>query len=372
MDKQPTPTPRRWRRRAIAAGVLMAGLGAAAFVAIGYGHGQGDGPPQHDMTIDAAVRGEVIRAAVAQLARAYVFPDQAARMHALLLGQLQHGDFDGIDSAEAFAERLTTALREASHDGHLEVRYVEQAIPAEVPGQRPSADDQAHEHVEQVRFNFGLAEAKRLQGNLGYIDLHQLGRPDGADLRMADAFGLLRDTQALLIDLRHCTGGDPDTVMHFASYLFDQPTHLNDVYWRDENRTETRWTSATVPGPRYGQQRAVYLLTSADTFSGCEDLAYALKNAHRAVLVGETTGGGAHAGSPQRLDAHFMMFVPSGRPISPVTHTDWEGVGVLPDVPTSAGKASDTAQLLALRDIVAHEPDPDWKRRVQQRVHDLE
>jgi hypothetical protein len=47
-------------------------------------------------------------------------------------------------------------------------------------------------------------------------------------------------------------------------------------------------------------------------------------------------------------------------------------VGVVPDVPTSAGKASDTAQLLALRDIVAREQDPDWKRRVQQRVHDLE
>lgn len=72
------------------------------------------------------------------------------------------------------------------------------------------------------------------------------------------------------------------------------------------------------------------------------------------------------------LDGHFMMFVPSGRPISPVTHTDWEGVGVVPDVPTSAAKASDTAQLLALRAIVAREQDPDWKRRVQHRVDDLE
>lgn len=372
MDKQPTRTPRRWRRRAIAAGVLMAGLGAVAFVAIGHGSGQGDGPPQRDMAIDAAVRGEVIRAAVAQLDRAYVFPDQAARMHALLLGKLRHGDFDGIDSAEDFAERLTTVLREASHDGHLEVRYVEQAVPVEVPGQGPSAEDQAHEHVEQVRFNFGLAEAKRLQGNLGYIDLHQLGRPDGADLRMADAFGLLRDTQALVIDLRHCTGGDPDTVMHFASYLFDQPTHLNDVYWRDENRTEARWTSATVPGPRYGQQRAVYLLTSGDTFSGCEDLAYALKNAHRAVLVGETTGGGAHGGGPHRLDAHFMMFVPSGRPISPVTHTDWEDVGVVPDVQTSAKKALDVAQVAALKELIAGEKDADWRQRLRERLHDLE
>lgn len=371
MDRQLTRTSRRWRRKAIAVGVLAAALGAAAFVTIGHGRGASRAP-QRDMAIDAAVRAEVIHAAVAQLDRAYVFPAQAERMHALLLGKLQHGDFDDIDSADDFADRLTTVLRKASRDDHLQVRYVEHALPPQVPGQSLPAAEQAHEHAEQLRFNYGMAEVKRLQGNLGYIDLHQLGRPDGADLRMADAFGLLRDTQALVIDLRHCTGGDPDTVMHFASYLFDRPTHLNDVYWRDENRTEVRWTSATVPGARYGQHRAVYLLTSGDTFSGCEDLAYALKNAHRAILVGETTGGGAHAGSPQRLDAHFMMFVPSGRPISPVTHTDWEGVGVVPDVSTSAAKALDRAQLLALRNIVAHEPDPDWKRRVQQRVRDLE
>lgn len=67
-----------------------------------------------------------------------------------------------------------------------------------------------------------------------------------------------------------------------------------------------------------------------------------------------------------------MLFVASDRPISPVTHTDWEGVGVLPEAPTSAGQASDTAQPLALRDIVAREQDLGGKSRVQQRVHDME
>jgi hypothetical protein len=370
MDKQDTRSAGRGRRKVIAAAVL-AGLGALAFVVVGHAH-RADGPVQRDMAIDGAVRARVIDAVVAQLDRAYVFPDKAAQMHALLLRKLQHGDFDRITSAEDFADKLTSVLRDASHDGHMEVRYYEQPLAPEVPGQAPPREHVEHERLEQLRFNYGMAEVKRLQGNLGYIDLHQMGRPGGADLRMADAMGLLRDTQALVIDLRHCDGGDPDTVMHFASYLFDRPTHLNDVYWRDENRTEVRWTSAAVPGPRFGQARPVYVLTSHDTFSGCEDLAYALKNTHRAILVGETTGGGAHAGNPQRLDAHFMMFVPSGRPISPVTHTDWEGVGVVPDVPVSAGKASDMAQLLALRGVVAREQDADWKRRVQDRVDELE
>lgn len=343
------------------AGVLVFALARPAF----------SGPVQPDMTIDAAARAAVIGAMVSKLDKDYVFPEMAAKLHQQLQARLSGGEFDRVSSAEQFAQRLTETLHDISHDRHLEVRYMAQAQPEQAPGAPPDAQAQQHEHLEQVRFNYGLAAVRRLQGNLGYIDLHQIGRPDGAGIRIAAAMSQLRQTQALVLDLRHCEGGDPDTVMVLASYLFDHATHLNDIYWRDENRTEVRWTRPVADGLAYGEQRAVYVLTSADTFSGCEDLAYALKNAHRATLVGETTGGGAHAGSPQRLSAHFMMFVPSGRPINPVTHTDWEGTGVLPDVATSASKALDAAQALALRGLIAKEPDADWKRRLQERLDEL-
>jgi C-terminal processing protease CtpA/Prc len=313
----------------------------------------------------------VIAAVITNLDSAYVFPGKAAVMDAQLRTKLQRGDFDAISSADRFAQTLTTTLRAASQDKHLEVLYFAQPVPEQVSGQAPSAADQAEEQTEQRRFNFGVETVGRLQGNLGYIDMHQFWRPAGAAPRIAAAMDLVANTGALIIDLRRCGGGDPDTVMLFASYLFDRPTHLNDVYWRDENRIERRWTQAQVPGQRYGQARKVYLLTSRDTFSGCEDLAYALKNNHRATVIGETTGGGAHAGSPHRLSAHFMMFVPSGRPINPITHTDWEGVGVAPDVPVPAGKALDVAQIAALQATAAAEPDPEWKAKLLKRANEL-
>jgi C-terminal processing protease CtpA/Prc len=89
-------------------------------------------------------------------------------------------------------------------------------------------------------------------------------------------------------------------------------------------------------------------------------------------VIGETTGGGAHAGGPHRLDAHFMMFVPSGRPINPVTHTDWEGVGVVPDVKTSVKNALDVAQIAALKQLLAGEKDPVWQGKLKERIHELE
>lgn len=356
------------RIAALAGSVVLAGAGLALFGM--PGHAQ-SGPPQKDMTVDKALRSEVVESVIANLDRSYVFPDKAAAMGRSLRAQLQHGDFDAITSAETLARTLTETLRRDSHDRHLEVRYFEHAI-AQGNDQSDSADNKAAELAEGRHFNFGISGVDRLKGDIGYIDLHQFGRPAMVATRIAATMTLMSDTSALVIDLRHCSGGDPETVMLFASYLYDKRTHLNDVYWRDENRTERRWTTATVPGPRYGEARKVYLLTSSDTFSGCEDFAYALKNNNRATLIGETTGGGAHGGGPHRLDAHFMMFVPSGRPISPVTHTDWEDVGVVPDVKTSAKRALDVAQVAALKELIPLEKDAQWRQKLKERLAELE
>ena len=352
------------------AGVALLGVCGLVFFAL-RGHFE-SGPPQKDMPVDGAMRAEVVDGLIANLSRFYVFPDKSAAMEKDLRARALRGEFDSVTSAQEFARTLTGLLQEGLHDRHLVVVYEQAAIAEAPPGQDRSPQEQAAEALMQQRFNAGLETAGRLRGDLGYIDLHQFGRPQLAAGKIAAAMTLLADTHALIVDLRNCGGGDPDTVMLFASYLFDQRTHLNDVYWRDENRTEERWTQVDVPGRKYGQARKVYLLTSGDTFSGCEDLAYALKNNGRATLVGETTGGGAHAGNPHRLNAHFQVFVPSGRPISPVTHTDWEGTGVAPDIKASARSALDVAQVAALRELIATETDPDWKERLSRRLADLE
>lgn len=347
----------------------LAALGAASFVAFGHGH---DGPPQQDMSVDAAKRVAIVGHVTALLDRAYVFPEKAAAFDATLHAKVRNGDFDAITSAQDFADALTDTLQHELQDRHLEVRYFEKPVPEPTPGEDQTTEEKAAELLRQERLNYGFAEVRRLHGNIGYLDIHQFGRPQGAADRIGAAMSLLADTRALIIDLRRCGGGDPDTVMLVASYLFDHRTHLNDIYWREENRTEERWTTEDVPGKRYGSARAVYVLTSSDTFSGGEDFAYALKNAGRAILVGEKTGGGAHPGNPRRVDEHFMMFVPSGRPISPVTHTDWEGTGVVPDIATPARKAFDVAQIAILKQLIATETDAEWKEGLQATLQELE
>jgi len=104
-----------------------------------------------------------------------------------------------------------------------------------------------------------------------------------------------------------------------------------------------------VSGKKFGAGKPVYVLTSSRTFSGAEEFAYDLQTQKRATIVGETTGGGANPGGPVRLPYDLTLFVPTGRAINPVTKTNWEGVGVKPDVAVSADSALDVAHGLAVK-----------------------
>jgi retinol-binding protein 3 len=46
----------------------------------------------------------------------------------------------------------------------------------------------------------------------------------------------------------------------------------------------------------------------------------------RAILVGETTHSGAHAGVFYRMDEYFGMGIPQVKAINPYSKADWEGV----------------------------------------------
>jgi C-terminal processing protease CtpA/Prc len=153
----------------------------------------------------------------------------------------------------------------------------------------------------------------------------------------------LEGTDAMIVDLRECHGGDPAMVVLSASWFFDgPPRHWNDMVRRLDGTTRQFWTAAWLPGARY-VDKPVYVLTAQQTFSAPESFAYELQQTRRATIVGETTGGGAHPVRGERLDDRFMIGVPFARAINPITRTNWEGTGVAPDVKVPAADALETA-----------------------------
>jgi C-terminal processing protease CtpA/Prc len=189
---------------------------------------------------------------------------------------------------------------------------------------------------------------------------------------------LLAHTDALIVDLRQNGGGDPEMIALITSYLFDQMTNLNNMYWRDGDRTQQFWTLPYVPGPRYGGNKPVYVLTSNDTFSGAEEFAYNLKNLKRATIIGEVTGGGAHPVGGFAIGPHVGARIPVGRAINPISGTNWEGTGVTPDIPVPQADALRTAQILALRHVLeqagegASGPLADLIEEAQAELDELE
>ena len=163
----------------------------------------------------------------------------------------------------------------------------------------------------------------------------------------------LANANALILDLRKCTGGYPGMIALISSYLFgEEPLHLSSIYWRDEDLTQQYWTLPYVPGKRFGNI-PVYVLISKVTFSGGEEFANILKTRQRATLLGDQTDGGAHPGTTYYLHPHFEVFIPIGRTINPVSGTDWEGSGVMPDISIPQEQAFKAAYYMALKSIIA-------------------
>lgn len=297
-----------------------------------------------DFKIDAAERAKAIDGAVAQLNEFYVFPDVAKKMEEAVRAHQRHGDYDSITDGERFATKLTTDFREVSQDKHLSVGFSPARLPPMPAGPNPDAAAQYRKQMERV--NCGFEKVDVLAGNVGYLKFNFFADPDVCGPTATAAMNLLGNVDALIVDLRENGGGDPKMIALLCSYLFDKPTHLNDLWDRKDNSTTQYWTLPYVPGKRLAD-KPVYVLTAKRSFSGAEEFTYDLKNLKRATIIGETTGGGAHPVSGHRIDEHFTIGVPGARAINPISKTNWEGVGVEPDVKVPAADALSTALKLA-------------------------
>ena len=314
-------------------------------------------------TVEKSERDSVIEALATKLSAGYVLPEAVGRITHALRSANSAGEYDG-KAPQEFADAIGRTLRNASHDKHFAVFY--QPAPTVSP-------EAATLSVEQrERLNFGFGKLERLRGNVGYLELVNF-----SDLRQQSAetasalLSTLANFDAIILDLRRNGGGTTPMVAFIATYFFDTRVHLTDSYWRDTNEINQFWTTTFVPGRRAARQ-PLYILTSTSTFSAAEDFCYSLQNLKRALVVGETTGGGAHSSrGPQRLTPSFTAIIPAGRAISPITKTNWEGTGVTPDIKTSADAALSVAHLHALRSLLEKETDPLWKQALQRLADDL-
>jgi retinol-binding protein 3 len=315
--------------------------------------------------IDRAEKKEVIDALCANLEREYIFPEITEKYVRMLRDNLQSGKYDSIVQPSEFAAKITGDLMAVHEDGHLHVWFNPAWVQEE--RNRKELDEQAIK-LQQRRSrtsNYGFIEIKILPGNIGYLRLDSFSYDTGAQDAAVGAMSFMSNADAIIIDLRRNGGGSPEMVQFLCSYFLNNPRkHLNSFSYKDPERLTQYWTYTYLPGKRLDKVD-LYLLTSANTFSAAEEFAYNLKNMKRATVIGENTGGGAHDNRFVILSDRFEMSLPFARAINPVTKTNWEGIGVEPDVKVPQDKALGTAQVMASKRLAEEEKDPEFNAYYQ-------
>lgn len=311
--------------------------------------------------LDNAEKKATIEALCENLDREYIFPDITGEYIRMLKDNLQSGKYDSLRQPQDFARAITDDLMAIHRDLHLFVRFNPDWVKNERG--RKELDEAATllQKRQERNANYGFQEIKIMPGNIGYFKFDEFSYNTDAAAAAVGAMGFLSNADALIIDLRNNGGGSPEMVQFLCSYFLSNPTqHLNSFCYKDREKLTQYWTYTYLPGKRL-DKADLYILTSGRTFSAAEEFTYNLKNMKRALVIGETTGGGAHDNKFVILTDHFMMSLPFARAINPITKTNWEEVGVEPDVKVPQTRALDMALAMAAKKLAENEIDPQFK-----------
>lgn len=314
----------------------------------------------------------------------YICPKLGEEMITAIKGHLGNGSYDGFEKSEEFSRRLTADMQAISLDKHIHIVFVEP--PPQRKGGR-GGEHAPQKHYEDLsRLNFGFGPVSLDQGSVvgktiatlpihGFLPLTSEFATDWQEIRraMGDILSGIADADVLLIDLRDNGGGDPHTVAFMLSYILDDgPVHLNDMISRSGSIEESFYTLPPDQLPagtkRFGGTKPVLVLTTKETISGGEEMAYDLQALKRAnAIIGQgsdTTAGAANPVTNPRFICEeefgkgwWIAGIPNLRPVNSITGTNWEGTGVKSDVVAGRGEwenvpdAAEVGKKLAMREL---------------------
>lgn len=327
---------------------------------------------QETTRLDTSTRKQVVDSLSRALMNNYVYPDKAEAISLGIQKRLEKGAYDHVPDKPQLAAELTKDVRELHPDKHLAVRFdpdLEERIKRFVASPQPDKADVERDR----RQNFHFKKVEILPGNIGYLVFDGFaGVNEQSKRTVRAAMEFVANADALILDLRNNTGGRPEMGREIARHFFSRPQPVGKTYSRITDSWTEEWIGHNPEGPGgLHLEMPVYILTSERTYSAAEGLAYNLKHLKRAVLVGDTTRGGAHATRSFALGNGFVGFIPFSRYENAVTGTDWEGTGVVPSTAVTEEHAALKAQELILTERLASAKEAPEQRRLQWLLNDL-
>ncbi|AQR69405.1 hypothetical protein BZG29_14470 [Janthinobacterium sp. LM6] len=318
-----------------------------------------------DTVLNASGRAAVVQTLVTKMNANYIEPAVAERVGTAISRKNAEGGYAAAANTQAFSAALAKDLRELSGDLHFGTAVYEGLRERSAAPELPSRAKTDEWRDQTARRGYDIEKIERLPGNVGYIELRGFGGPEYVGAAYTAAMSLMAGTDALILDLRRNGGGSPASVAYLMSHFFPlgDERHLIDMYDRPTGLTRQFWTVKTV-AQRY--DKPVYVLTSARTFSAGEDFSYGIQAQKRGTVVGETTGGGSNPVSWYNLGQDIIVSIPTARTTNVVTKTNWEHVGVKPDIAVPAAQALQTAHVAILRNLVSSSKEGSERKELQR------
>jgi C-terminal processing protease CtpA/Prc len=273
---------------------------------------------------------------VAELVRAnYVLKDKGNDIAASFIKDFEKGRFNTAASWKQLDSAMTRSLKEVSNDGHLYVWHNLEIIK-ELKGQTKEKEEETREEAtsffnnkKAYDRNFGFQQLEILEGNIGYMKLSQINISLESLKTLYAAMEFVKNTHALIVDLRNNGGGGSTVGAVFESFFLEKETELLEF----KNRTgsvEMERTVSWLLEKKY--TKPLYILVNSGTASAAEAFAFALQNQKRATVVGEPSAGAAFMNQYYLVNDQLMVSVSSDAPFLPCTEISWQGTGIQPNL----------------------------------------
>lgn len=293
----------------------------------------------------------------------YVHPERTAAVELALRENMRAGRYDALAGLDGFLGALNRDMQSAANDKHLRVinnRRMAAQLVAEARGSR----EVAPEFLAMLRAsNFRLRRAETLDGNVGYFKFDNFVEARFVEDAFVGAMNMLHASSAFILDLSDNGGGASETADLLLSYFLPEGTRIGESWNRVTNKTTV---SMVVRSPQVKPMLDIplYVIVSDRTASAAEAVAYSLQQAKRAVVLGVRTKGMANAGQHFLIDDRLFVMVPTILNRNAVSGTNWEGVGVTPDVPVPTGRVLYAAMAQALKRLAEREPTRAERERL--------
>jgi len=252
----------------------------------------------------------------------------------------------GIQRFDRIVQAGSTSLRNATPDEASQAVRGPAGSPVTVTVLRGQQTLQLS--VVRAPIQSGPVEARFVQPGIAYVRLFQFSQGAGRDLDTAlQQLAMQAPLRAVILDLRGNPGGLITEATRVASLFLPPGTPLANVTDRQDGSG-----GLTTRGPGAFAKTPLAALIDGGSASGSEIVTGALKDAHRATIVGEKTAG-ALGGAVDVPLPEGGMSVTVERITTP-RGARVEGVGIQPDVPVGLTEAdmeqgADTQLQAALR-----------------------